>query len=289
MTASEMIVFGLFITVGLYLIFCDLFQLPSSQAAKAAMKVTQGEKVSWHRAITERLTNTLAKQIHLDRYRRQELAATLKYAGLEQSPESYLARIIVRALFRLLWILPCIRLLPLLIPIVLLLTFNRAWDDTQSAKKIVAEKRQTIERELPRFVSTIAQEIGANRDVLALLDGYRESAGPIFRNELEITLAGMRSGSPEQALLRLAGRVGSGKLSEVIRGLLAALHGGDGVLIFSLLNNDYKKLEKQLLWKEAQKRPAKMKKYSYALMACIMATYMYVTFEQVISNIHGLF
>ena len=289
MTNSEFFLFAAFLAIGLYLIFCHLFRMPTLQATKAALKLTQGKKARWYQAVSLWLTDSLAKQIHLNSYRRRELAATLKYAEIAQAPETYIAHIIVHASSLLLLILPCIWLLPLLIPIIALLTVNRIWDDTKYAQKIVAEKRVAIERELPRFVATIAQEISETRDILTLLEGYLESAGDVFKNELNITIADMKSGSQEQALLRLAGRVGSGMLSEVVRGLLVVLRGGDGVILFALLNNDYKKLEVQALEKEAQKRPGRTKKYSYALVACIMATYLFVTFEQVIGNIKGLF
>ena len=289
MTYPEVFAFGIFLAAGLYLILCDLLHMPTAQATKAALKLTHGKKVRWYHGIMLRCTESLSKHIKINKYRRRELTATLKYAGIETSPETYIARIAVRAFSRLLFIIPCIWIAPILIPVIIILTVNRIWDDTKYAGKIAAEKRKAIERELPRFVSTVAQEIGETRDVLSILEGYRESARDVFKSELDITIAGMKSGSQEQALIRLAGRVGSGMLSEVVRGLLTVLRGGNGQITFALLNHDYKKMEIQTLKKEALKRPGKMKKYSYLLLACIMATYIYATFQQVLGNIKGLF
>lgn len=60
--------------------------------------------------------------------------------------------------------------------------------------KIIREKRRKIEYELPRLVSSIDKTLIHSRDVLGILDSYREHAGEELRRELEITVADMRSG-----------------------------------------------------------------------------------------------
>ena len=88
--------------VGIYLILCDLMRMPSLANTKAALKITQRDKRSHsYQAIVLQLSSQLAKHIHLDAYKRRTLTATLKYAGVELSPESYLANIIVKSLSRL--------------------------------------------------------------------------------------------------------------------------------------------------------------------------------------------
>lgn len=89
--------------------------------------------------------------------------------------------------------------------------------------------------------------------------------------------------------MRLASRVGSSMLSEVVRGLLGVLRGDNEEFYFTLKSDDYKKSEKKKLQKVAQQRPAKVKKYCYLLLACIMATYLYVTFKQMTGGLGGLF
>ena len=129
----------------------------------------------------------------------------------------------------------------------------------------------------------------ASRDVLSMLEGYRTSAGKLFRGELEITIADMKSGSPEQALNRLAGRVGSSMLSQVTRGLMGGLLGDNGVIYFSLLSHDFQNSEIQSLEKDAQKRPGQMKKYSYLMLGCFFAAYIYVIAMQVYGSAGTLF
>lgn len=286
---STMIGAGIFTAAGCYFILSDLLRVPTLEATRAALKLTQNQKARGYHALLRQWAGILAKHIRIDEYRRRQMATTLKYAGIELSPEAYLSDIIVKTGVRLLLVIPCYFISPLLVPVVLILAINKCWDNIRTAEKIAADKRKSIEQELPRFVATVAQEISATRDVLSLLEGYRESAGPVFKNELEITIADMKSGSQEQALNHLSGRVGSGMLSEVVRGLLTVLNGSNGEIQFAMLSHDYQKLEIQALRKEAQKRPGKLKKYSYLLLGCIIGTYLFVVFKQVGSYLGTLF
>jgi len=280
---------GLFSVIGIYFILSDLLHMPTMQTTKAALKLMQGGKARGYHAVIFRLTESLSGHIHLNEYRRRELTATLKYAEIEQTPETYIASIIVRGLFRLLWAIPGAFVSPIIVPVVIILTINRIMEDTRKASKIVAEKRIAIEQELPRFVATIAQEMSASRDVLSILDGYRASAGMVFKNELDMTVAAMRSGSQEQALNQLSGRVGSGMLSEVVRGLLGALQGNDSTVPFDLLNHDYQRLEVQQLQKEIQKRPGKLKKYVFLLLICIMVILIFLVSKDLMGNLGTLY
>lgn len=268
------------LSIGIYFILCDLLHMPSLASTKAALKLTQKKKVRSYQAIANRLATDLSKHIHLDAYRRRTVIATLKYAEIELSPETYYANMIVKSLARLLLVVPCIFTVPIAIPIIVMWTITGFLDSNNEAKNIVSEKRGKINEELPRFVATIAQELSATRDILAMLEGYRASAGRAFQYELEVTIADMKSGSVEQSLSRLEGRVGSSMLSQVVRGLLGVNRGDDGVVYFSLLAHDFKNFEIQILKKEAQKRPGQMKKYSYLILGCFVASYAYVIINQ---------
>ncbi len=90
----------------------------------------------------------------------------------------------------------------------------------QSDEK-VAERRDKIDSELPRFVATIEQELASSRDVLTILENYKNHAGPEFAAELDVLTADMRSSSYEAALVRIEGRIASPMLSDITRGLIA--------------------------------------------------------------------
>lgn len=289
MNSSVLLLSGPLFSLGIYWALCELLHIPTMQATKVAMKISQGKKVRWYQAAMIGMTEGLARYIHLNDYRRQEMAKTLEYADMNQSPETFLASLFVKTGLKLLLVIPCSLITPLLIPFVLLYVFNKASENIKEPQKIVAKKRESIDNEMPGFTATIAQELKASRDVLTILEKYRPSAGEVFARQLDITIAGMRSGSQEQALMRLASRVGSSMLNEVVRGLLGTLRGDNEEVYFELKSDDYKKSEKKKLQKIAQQRPPKIKKFCYLLLVCIMATYLYATFKQMTGGLGGLF
>ena len=277
----------LFLAVGVYLLLSELLHLPSLANTRAVLKLTQKKKARGIDALQARLASALAKHIRLNEYRRRTMTATLKYAGIETTPEAYYAGIIVRSLLRLLPAVLCAFTIPIGIVVFVLWALKGFFDGTREAQNIVDEKRNRIDAELPRFVETVSQELEASRDVLLILEGYLPSAGPLFQDELKITVAEMKSGSQEQALNHLAGRIGSAMLSQVVRGLLVVLRGGDGMLYFTMLAHDFQNLEKQALEKQELKRPDQMKKYSYLMLACFVAAYAYVIVVQVVGAARG--
>lgn len=90
-------------------------------------------------------------------------------------------------------------------------TYYKAFD-------LVKKRKKLIEAELPRFCISIGQSLATDRDVLKLLVSYRRIAGPNLGAELDTTIADMRTGNYENALLHLQNRVGSTMLSDIIRG-----------------------------------------------------------------------
>jgi hypothetical protein len=276
------------LTAAIYLILCELLHMPTLANTRAVLRLTQAKKSRGIQAVKLGLSAGLAKHIRLSPYQRRTMEATLKYADISLTPEAYYANAIVKALFRLLPSVLCIFTVPVGIAAFVLWAIRGYFNGLQEARDIVSAKRAKIEAEQPRFVSTLSQELEASRDVLALLEGYLPSAGPLFQDELKITVADMKSGSQEQALHHLAGRVGSAMLSQVVRGLLGILMGGDGIIYFRMLAHDFENVNRQMLKKEALKRPDKLKKWSYVMLIAFAAVYIYVIVVQVLLAVKGM-
>ena len=142
---------------------------------------------------------------------------------------------------------------------------------------------------MPRFVSSLTQELKANRNVLQIRETDKQKAGESFRDELEITVADMKSGSYESALTRFETRLGSSGLSDVVRGLIGVIRGDDSVVYFQLLSHDLKQLELKRLKTRVMKRPAKIRKYSFAMLFCFLLMYMSVMFMEIIRSLDNMF
>ena len=159
----------------------------------------------------------------------------------------------------------------------------------QKAFDTVTKKKKLIERELPRFATSLQQSLTLDRDVLKMLVSYRRIAGPYLSQELDTTIADMRTGNYESALLRFQNRVGSNMLSDIIRGLIGTLRGDDQQMYFKMLVFDMRQVEQSMLRKEAQKRPKQMQKYSMLMLLCILLIYAVVLSVQVIESVGVLF
>lgn len=283
--------FIMFFSVGSYLVLADLLSFPKLAATKAVLTLSkQNKKQTMNlEAITFGLAVKLAGFIKMEQYERRKLEAVLKSAGIKLTPETYLAKAWVKAGLIVLLIIPLLYIFPLLVPVVLFLAVAVFFKELRSAEDGVRQKRERIEYELPRFVSTVAQELKASRDVLSILKAYQKNAGESFREELEITIADMTSGNEETALTRLEARIGSTMLSDVVRGLISVKRGDNGTIYFEMLSHDFKLLELQQLKLVAMKQPGKIRKYSFFILGCLLLMYLGVLGYEIVNSFGKLF
>lgn len=283
--------FALFFAAGVYLVLADTLKLPTLATTRAVLtmgKMDKKQAVSLEAIIFE-LSSRLSRLVRLDSYRRRKLEAVLKSAGMKLTPETYIARAWVKAGLIALLIFPLLFIFPILCPVVLFLAVAVFFKEQQTADEIMRQKRERIEYELPRFVSTVSQELKVSRDVLAILNTYQKNAGEAFRQELEITIADMKSGNEETALTRLEARIGSTMLSDVVRGLISVKRGDNGVVYFEMLSHDFKLLELQRLKLIAMKQPGKVRKYSFFLLGCFLLMYLGVLGYEIMKAFGKLF
>jgi len=267
---------GVFLAVGLYIILAETLKLPRLAVTKAVLSVSRQDKKQTKtlEVIVFDLSSKLSKHIRLDNYKKRKLISTLKSAGIKLAPETYIARAWVKTGMIATSLIPIMPILPILAPVIILLAIAVLFKELRLADKILRQKREEIEYELPRFVSTVSQSLKASRDVTAILKSYQKSAGESFKQELEITIADMQSGNEETALTRLESRIGSTMLSDVVRGLISVKRGDNGAIYFEMLNHDFKQIELQKLKLIAMKQPGKVKKYSFLMLGCFLLMYL---------------
>lgn len=283
--------FQFLMAVGSYFIVAEWIKLHTLASTRATLLVARIGKAkgSILQSVIFRLSTWLAGKLKLGDYYKRKTAATLRSAGISLTPEAYLAGAIVKAglIFCAgFFILP---LLPLLFPVFMFLAIAVFFKESRQADEVVRKKREQIEVELPRFVATIAQELKASRDVLRLLEVYSRHAGGSLEHELNMTVADMKSGNQETALLRLEARLGSSMLSDVVRGLLAVMRGDQGSVYFDMLAHDFKLMEIQRLKLTAMKRPGKIRKYSLWMLVCFMLMYVVILGMEIMKAVGTLF
>lgn len=285
------ILFGILFAEGVFLVLADTLKLPTLAAGKAMLSaVKQGnEKAKSIDVLMNGWAVRLAKYIRIDEYKKNRMKNTLNAAGINKTPEEFMAFALVKSSLVALGVIPCLMILPLLAPVLLFLAVMIYFKEIRKADEKLSAKREKIEAELPRFAATITQELKASRDVLGILENFKKNAGKDFANELDVLTADMRSSSYEAALTRFEARIGSPMLSDITRGLLGVLRGDDGAMYFQMLAHDMKQLELQRLKAQAMKIPPKIRVFSFIMLMCFIMTYMAVIVSEILRSLGGMF
>ncbi len=285
------ILFGILLATGLFFIIADILKLPSIKIQKAMLNATKqnNEKTKNIDVLINGWAVKIAKYILLDEYKKIRMKKTLNAAGINKTPEEYIAVAMVKSGLIVLFIIPSLLILPLLSPILLFLAIMIYFKEIKKADEALLVKREKIEVELPRFVATITQELKASRDVLAILEKFKKSAGEDFANELDILTADMRSSSYEAALTRFEARINSPMLSDITRGLIGVLRGDDSAMYFQMLAHDMKQFELQRLKAQAMKIPPKIRVFSFIMLMCFLMTYIAIIVYEIIRSLGGMF
>lgn len=286
----QLFITGILLAIGIYLIVAGLLRLPAMGASKAMLNTAKENKKAkttevWLMAGAVKLS----KYIRMDAYKRSRMENVLKASGIVMTPEIYTAYAITKSGAIGLGALPCLFLLPLLTPVLVILAVLTYFQETKRADEMLREKREQIEGELPRFVATIEQSLKASRDVLAMIEAYKKNAGPSFAYELDVLTADMRSSSYEAALTRFEARLNSPMLSDVVRGIIGVLRGDDSAVYFQMLTHDFKALELQRLKGQAQKIPPKIRVFSFLMLMCFLFTYLAIIAVEIVNSLGTMF
>ena len=276
---------------GLFLLLSGILKLPTLRTGRAMMQSGKKEKKLQKTLDAFYMDGAayLGKYIGMNAYKKSRMQNVLNAAGLKMTPETYMAYAYLKAGSIFLLILPALHVFPLLAILIVLLGVMVYYKETRKAEELVREKREQIEGELYRFVSTITQELKNSRDVLSMLEHYKENAGEMFQKELDIVCADMRSSSYEAALTRFEARLNSPQLSDVVRGLIGVLRGDDGAVYFQMLTHDFKQAELQRLKAKAAKIPPKIRVFSFAMLLCFLATYFAIIGYEIVKSMGTLF
>lgn len=276
---------------GAYCFALILLKVPSKRTTKAIKAIA-----ARNRPATAGFKNTyndislfVSKFIKLNEFKRKELADSLKIANIAMSPELFTARAIVKSAGIMLLSVPFFFIFPIFGLLIVALGILTYFSEKQKVDACIKEKRRQIEFDLPRFVYAVSQETQMTHDVITILERHKDNFSPYFNEEIEITIADMRTGNYEAAITRFEGRIGSTNLSEVCRGFIQMIRGDDTHVYWETLEIRFSELQKQQLRSIALKIPPKVHRLSFFLMMCMMLLYVVVLGWELISNMGILF
>ena len=278
--------------LAVYNFTCAFVDVPTGKTSKAMLLSKKQYGVRNEKLLDvyiTRIAGMLAPFIRLDKLKRTKLLSVLDIAGIRLCPEVYTLRAYITAVLVALCALPIALVLPLFVPVIIGLAVTLWFSTYYSAFDFVKKRKKLMELEIPRFALTIAQNLENDRDVLKILTSYRRVAGRDFGQELNQTIADMKTGNYENALIRFESRVGSTLLSDVVRGLIGTLRGDDQRMYFKMICFDMRQIEQANLKKEAAKRPKKIQRYSMMMLFCIIIIYLVVLSTEVIGSLGAFF
>ncbi len=282
---------GLLIGIGLFFILADLMRVPYMNTTRAALNLSkeQRSKESSTDIWLKGLAIWLSGKIRLNEFKRALMAADLKTAQMDITPEMFISNAVIKSLIIGVMAIPILFIFPLLSPVILFLAVFLYFKEIRSVGARIRAKRDNIEYELPRLVFTVEKTLQHSRDVLFMLKAYSQNAGKDMKNELEITVADMQSGNYESAITRLETRVGSSMMSDVCRGLIGILRGDETQMYWANLEVKFNDYRRQQLRAQANKVPGKVKRLSMCLLICFLLVYVVVILSQIMVSLGAMF
>ncbi len=285
-------IIAVLIGIASYNLICMCVDVPTGKTSKMMMLSGRRDgtkKENLGDVYVAKVAALFTRFIHPDELKRAKLKIALETAGIEMPPETYIATAVARGLLIFLASIPLWFVTPLMVLVGVALGCLVGFARYQEVLDFVSKRRKRIEAEIPRFASAIGQGLEIDRDILRMFHSYRRTAGDELRAELDRTVADMKTGNYENALLSFERRIGSPLMSDVVRGLMGVLRGDDQRVYFKMICFDMRQLEQNNLKKEAMKRPQAMQKYCMLMMLCILLIYGVVLVTQVVSSLSILF
>lgn len=277
---------------GTYHVLCSVTNVPSAKASKMMMLAVKQKSLKKGNLFDVYITTfaqKISRFVRLDQLQRIKIQIALDATGQNISPETYFIKSCVKALLIILCGIPFLFIMPLVFLVFLALGIMIWLSAYYSALDFAKKRRRKIEAELPRFTAALSQHLQSSRDVLGFLISYRKVAGKELGQELNTTIAEMKTGNYEQALIHMEARIGSSLLTDITRGLIGTIRGDDQSMYFRMLSFDMRQLEQAALKKEAAKRPKKIQKYSMLLLLCILIIYAVVLGTEIVHSLSIVF
>lgn len=261
-----MLVFFL-IVIALYCIFSVCFKVPpflntnrNKSKTKFTIKLIDATAVS------------IAKFIPMSMMKIVTLEKALTSANIDKTPKEYMAGVYLSSSIYFIIAIPLCMIDIIFGMIVLGIAVYMFRSNSKKVFKQSDKRKMLIEKELPRFIAYMSSSLKTNRNVLQLLNTYRQNYESELSRELSITISDMHTGNHEQALQRMESRINSSMLSDLVRGLISSMRGDDMTRYFENLGYKIASVWRQRLREQALKKEPKIDKMSYILFAASLAS-----------------
>ena len=151
-------------------------------------------------------------------------------------------------------------------------------------KDTLQDKFKLIEAEIPKFIRSLVASLENDKDIISAITKYQKVASIAMQSELEILLADMRSANIPAALMRFDSRMHNPEISRLVAALIEVDRGVDARMTLQYLSNDMTTMRRELIQRELDKRPGKMKRCILPAGIILVIMMFYMLIEAVIDS-----
>lgn len=289
-----MIYFVVFIllSVGFMSLSNEILGLPPYATAKRVKLATKKEQsignVLLQTAVMP-VVKLAAPLIIMADFKEKRMSKQLKRAGIPLSPKEYCARSIVMAAgvgilsyIMLACTMKKMSVVSVILGVVVYFHFNGEIKDKLKAKD------KLIEAELPKFIRAVVQGLKTEKDIIKLLETYQTIAGPGLKYDIEVLIMDLKSGNFEEGMTEFDKRLGNSYVSRLSKALIAVNRGDDQSSMFNYLLSDMGLLAKEMMQRELNKRPGRVKMLVIPIVIVAVAALFYVIGMNLFTSLGGI-
>ena len=277
---------------GLFIISSALLGLPPIAPAKGvnlAVKSQQSVIDILLTLIVMPIVKLVSPFIMIAEYKEIRMVKQLKRAGIPLTPKEYYARSIVMAVLATvvsyILLVLAVRSMSMVSAVLGVLVYFHF--DGEVKDKLKAKDR-LIEAELPKFIRAIVQGLRTEKDIIKLLETYQTIAGEGFKYDIEVLIMDLKSGNFEEGMTEFEKRLGNSYVSRLAKALIAVNRGDDQSSMLNYLLSDMGLLAKEMMQRELNKRPGRVKMLVIPIVLVAVISLFYVIGANLFSSLGGI-
>ena len=286
--------FLIFITLagGLFILFSEFIGLPpiaTAKGVKTAVKSQQSLLDSLLTVVVMPIVTIILPFITVSDYKEKRMIKQLRRAGIPLTPKEYYARSIVIAVlttvityFMFVFTVKGMSIVAVILGVVVYFHFIGEIKDKLKAKD------RLIEAELPKFIRAIVQGLKTEKDIIKLLETYQTIAGNGLKYDIEVLIMDLKSGSFEEGMIDFEKRLGNSYVSRLAKALIAVNRGDDQSSMLNYLLSDMGLLAKEMMQRELNKRPGRVKMLVIPIVLVAVVALFYVIGANLFSSLGGI-
>jgi len=277
----------------------SIYKRPGRKANKAFDNAVVVKK-SFTAVLKDSFINPFAALIEpliiMNDTKESKLSASLKRAGINDTPRMYYAKAVISSLLLLplpllFYVLGMTLFVPLSALLIAAVFFYMAGGYMSALKK----KRSTIERVLPSFIRAVLYKLNerssgvVKADLISIFESYLVVAHPVFVYDVSILILEMKSKDSETALRNFNNRLGIPEVGFLCNALIGITRGEHQNDVLSNLAHEIDVKSKEHIRRELEKRPAKVFRACIPLFVISFAAIGYTLITALILGFSGMF